>query len=84
MKNKFESVKINDTVLFENSEGNKETGVVTEVKKSLFIVRSMGVYVDNNDVKCFHDTFFTFHKTGTKTHSHYTHGNAIEVNGSIN
>ena len=82
MKNrKFENVQLNQTVTFEE-RGKVETGVVCEVEKNKFVLRALRSW-DVNGVETFYDKSFRFFKTGTKTHSHYTHGNAIEITGSI-
>jgi hypothetical protein len=78
---KFESVQLNQTVTFEE-KGMIETGVVCEVKENTFKVRALRSW-DNNGVITFYDSFFNFFKTGTKSHSHYTYGNAIAISGTI-
>lgn len=78
---KFQQVKINDTVTFEE-KGMIETGVVCEVKENTFTVRALRSW-DKNGVVCFTESLFNFYKTGTKSHSHYTYGNAIAISGSI-
>ena len=79
---KFEQVKEGDTVSFEEN-GMIEHGIVSEVKNNTFIVRALRSW-DNNGVISYYDAFFNFYKTGTKSHSHYTYGNAIRITVSIN
>jgi hypothetical protein len=78
---KFESVQLNQTVTFEE-KGMIETGVVCEVNENTFKVRALRSW-DNNGLITFYDSFFNFFKTGTKSHSHYTYGNAIAISGTI-
>ena len=78
---KFETVQLNQTVTFED-KGMVETGVVCEVKENTFILRALRGW-DKNGVMCYNDSFFNFLKTGTKSHSHYTYGNAIQITGTI-
>ena len=78
---KFENVELDQIVTFEE-KGMIESGVVCEVKENTFILRALRMW-DDNGVKSFYDRYFSFFKTGTKSHSHYTHGNAIEITGRI-
>lgn len=78
---KFDNVEVNQTVTF-NENGMIETGVVCEVKENTFTLRAIRSW-DNNGVMNYHDSFFNFFKTGTKSHSHYTYGNAIEITGKV-
>lgn len=78
---KFDTVELNQTVTFEE-KGMIETGVVCEVNENTFTLRALRVW-DNNGVMSYHDSFFNFFKTGTKSHSHYTYGNAIEITGTV-
>jgi hypothetical protein len=78
MKNrKFENVKIGQIVTFKENE-MVESGIVTNVNENTFTLRALRCW-DNNGVKSFYDSFFNFYKTGTKSHSHYTYDNAIEI-----
>lgn len=78
---KFDTVELNQTVTFEEKR-MIETGVVCEVKENTFTLRALRSW-DNNGVMTYHDSFFNFFKTGTKSHSHYTYGNAIEITGTV-
>ena len=78
---KFENVEVNQTVTFKEN-GMVQTGVVTEVKKHTFTLRALRCF-DNNGVMSYYDSFYNFYKTGTKSHSHYTYGDAIEITGAI-
>lgn len=78
---KFDTVKLNQTVTFEE-KGMIETGVVCEVKENTFTLRALRSW-DNNGVMTYHDSFFNFFKTGTKSHSHYTYGDAIAITGTV-
>jgi hypothetical protein len=78
---KFESVQLNQTVTFEEN-GMIETGVVCEVNENTFKVRALRSW-DKNGVLCYTNHIFNFYKTGTKSHSHYTYGNAIAITGTI-
>jgi len=78
---KFDTVELNQTVTFEE-KGMIETGVVCEVKENTFTLRAVRCW-DNNGVMNYHDSFFNFFKTGTKSHSHYTYGNAIAITGTV-
>jgi hypothetical protein len=74
---KFENVSVGQTVTFEEN-GKIESGIVHEVKENTFTLRALRSW-DNNGVMSYHDSFFNFYKTGTKSHSHYTYGNAIDI-----
>lgn len=78
---KFDTVEVNQTVTFEEN-GMIETGVVCEVKQNTFTLSALRSW-DNNGVITYYDKFFNFLKTGTKSHSHYTYGNAIEITGTV-
>jgi hypothetical protein len=78
---KFENVEVDQIVSFEE-KGMIETGVVCEVKENTFTLRALRMW-DDNGVKSFYERYFSFLKTGTKSHSHYTHGNAIQITGRI-
>lgn len=78
---KFDTVELNQTVTFEE-KGMIETGVVCEVKENKFTQRAVRGW-DDNGVMSYNDSFFNFYKTGTKTHSHYTYGNAIAITGRV-
>ena len=80
---KFEMISVNDTITFENN-GLIETGVVTGVSPNKFVIRYMTSWINNNDVVCYYDKELWFFKTGTKTHINHTHGNAIEITGTVN
>jgi len=78
---KFDSVKVDQEVYFEEN-GMIESGVVIEVYDNKFVVRALRCY-DKDGVLSYYDKKFSFFKTGTKTHSHYTYGNAIQIVGTI-
>ena len=78
---KFENVELNQTVTFEEN-GMIETGVVCDVKENVFILRALRSW-DNNGVISYFEKNFSFLKTGTKSHSHHTNGNAIAITGNI-
>ena len=78
---KFDTVELNQTVTFQE-KGMIETGVVCEVKENTFTLRALRSW-NNNGIMSYHDSFFNFFKTGTKSHSHYTYGNAIEITGTV-
>jgi len=78
---KFENVELNQTVTFEEN-GMIETGVVCNVENNKFTLRAFRIW-DNNGVNSFYEKQFNFFKTGTKTHSHHIHGNALEITGTI-
>ena len=75
---KFENVKEGNIVSFYNQNKMIEQGIVTSVNTKTFQVRTLDFY-DRNGIKCFYDFYHNFFKTGTKSHSHYTYGNAIEI-----
>jgi hypothetical protein len=78
---KFDTVEINQTVTFEEN-GMIETGVVCNVEHNKFTLRALRSW-DNNGVNTFYEKQFSFFKTGTKTHSHHTNGNAIQITGNV-
>ncbi len=78
---KFENVELNQTVTFQEN-GMIETGVVCNVEHNKFTLRALRSW-DNNGVNTFYEKTFSFFKTGTKTHSHHTNGNAIKITGTI-
>jgi hypothetical protein len=78
---KFENVELDQIVTFEE-EGMIETGVVFEVKENTFTLRALRMW-DDNGVKSFYERYYTFLKTGTKSHYRHTHGNAIQITGRI-
>jgi hypothetical protein len=81
---KFENVELNQTVTFEEN-GMIETGVVCNVEHNKFTLRALREFRswDNNGVNTFYEKQFKFFKTGTKTHSHHTNGNAIAITGNV-
>lgn len=79
---KFESVKVGDVVRFMNKNIH-DSGVVVKVTNNVFTIRNIKYY-DHDGVKKFHESFYNFLKTGTKSNRHYTYGNAIDIIGSIN
>lgn len=81
MAQKFENIQINDVVRFYNNQ-KIESGVVCDVLKNKFTVRTIDYWEDNGVIK-FYDSYFSFFKTGTKTNKFYLYGNAIEVIGTI-
>lgn len=82
MKNrKFENIKINQTVTFEEN-GMIETGVVCDVQYNKFTLKATRIW-NNNGVNTFYEKRFAFFKTGTKTHPHHTNGNAIQITGTV-
>jgi hypothetical protein len=74
---KFEHVKIGQTISFEEN-GMIETAIVSKVDKNTFSAQALRFW-NNNGVKSFYTMTFNFLKTGTKSHPHYTYGNAIEI-----
>ena len=78
---KFENVELNQTVTFEDN-GMIEVGVVCNVEDNKFTLRVWRNW-DNNGVISFNVNKLNFFKTGTKTHSHHTNGNAIQITGTI-
>jgi hypothetical protein len=78
---KFENVELNQTVTFEDN-GMIETGVVCNVEDNKFTLRVWRNW-DNCGIITFNETKLNFFKTGTKTHSHHTNGNAIKITGTI-
>ena len=79
--NTFQSVQLNQTVSFEEN-GKIETGVVCEVKENTFTLRALRCW-NKNGVMSYHESFFNFFKTGTKSHPNYTYGNAIAITGCV-
>ena len=79
---KFENVKVGQTVSFEEN-GMTEHGIVSDVRENTFTVSALRSW-DKNGVPCYFDKTFNFFKTGTKSHSHYTHGNAIAITCVLN
>ena len=63
-------------------KGMIETGVVCNVEHNKFTLRALRSW-DNNGVNTFYEKQFSFFKTGTKTHSHHTNGNAIQITGNV-
>lgn len=78
---KFYNVELNQIVTFED-KGMIETGIVCKVNENTFTLRALRSW-DNNGVKCFYECLYNFFKTGTKSHSRYTYGNAIQIIGTI-
>ena len=78
---KFENVAINQIVSF-NEKGMIETGVVCDIKENTFTLRALRLW-DKNGVVSYQNCLFNFYKTGTKSHSHYTYGDAIEIIGNV-
>ena len=78
---KFDNVELNQTITFLEN-GMIETGAVCKVDKNTFTLRVLRCW-DNNGMMTYYDAHFSFYKTGTKSHSHYTHGNAIEITGNL-
>ena len=78
---KFDSVELGNIVSFEE-DGKIETGVVSIVEHNKFQITALRSW-DNNGVTTYYDRTWMFFKTGTKTHSHHTNGNAIEITGNI-
>ena len=78
---KFDTVELNQTVTFEEN-GMIETGVVCNVEDNKFTLRALRTWNNNGVIVCY-DKLFSFFKTGTKTHSHHTNGNAIQITGTI-
>jgi hypothetical protein len=76
---KFENVQLNDVIIFQDGD-KRILGVVTNVLDNKFVVRAHRSYVKQNNVMAYHYLFYSFFKTGTKTSSRYTYGNAIEIN----
>lgn len=78
---KFENIEINQIVTFEENK-MIESGVVCNVENNKFTLRALRSW-NNNGVIEFFEKQFNFFKTGTKTHSHHTNGNAIAIVGTI-
>ena len=78
---KFENVQVNQTVTFEEN-GMIETGVVCNVEHNKFIVTALRCW-DKYGIISYYDKKFSFFKTGIKTHSRHTNGNAIAITGNI-
>ena len=78
---KFDTVQLNQIVTFEEN-GMIESGVVTMVESNKFSLTALRSW-NNNGILSYYDKTFTFFKTGTKTHSHHTNGNAIQIVGNI-
>jgi hypothetical protein len=78
---KFNNVQLNQIVTFEEN-GMIESGVVCKVEHNKFTVRALRCW-DKNGINTFYEKQFTFFKTGTKTHSHHTNGNAIQITGNV-
>ena len=81
--NKFNEVSIGDIISFEN-RGMIEQGIVCEVTDKTFIISALVYFKDISGVDGFITRHYHFHKTGTKTHHRYTHGNAIAITSNIN
>jgi len=73
----FENIQIGNEVTFINSDNKQEIGVVTKLDNRKFTIRTAYVWKDHNGVNHISDKFFSFYKSGIKTHSHYNYGNAI-------
>jgi hypothetical protein len=78
---KFDLVELGNIVSFEE-DGKIETGVVSIVEHNKFQITALRCW-DKNGVMTYYDRTWSFFKTGTKTHSHHTNGNAIEITGNI-
>ena len=80
---KFNEVSIGDIVTFEN-RGLVYEAIVSEVTEKTFVVRALVYFQNINGVGTYTTKYYHFHKTGTKTHHRYTHGNAIAITSNIN
>ena len=80
---KFNAVTIGDVVTFEQ-RGMIEQGIVCEVTDKTFVIRALVYFKNINGVGTYTTKHYHFHKTGTKTHHRYTHGNAIAITSTIN
>jgi hypothetical protein len=78
---KFDNVQLNQIVTFYEND-MIQTGVVCNVENNKFTLRALRCW-DNNGIIAYNEQMFTFFKTGTKTHAHYTYGNAIEITGNV-
>lgn len=82
MKNarKFEDVKIGDEVSFINQNKQIETALVSDVEHNKFTLRTISIFKnpETNYTKI-KDMYWSFFKTGTKTHHRYICGNALEI-----
>lgn len=77
----FENVKLGNEVGFINSDNMVETGIVSYVDDKKFSITA--IIVENMEgVISVRDFKYNFFKTGTKSHSHYTYGNAISFKKS--
>jgi hypothetical protein len=73
---KFENVQLENEVDFINSDNMIVTGIVSNVDDRKFSVSS--VILENIEgVISIRKFKYNFLKTGTKSNSHYTYGNAI-------
>jgi len=75
---KFENVEVNGEIHFTNKDGQIERAVITEVHSNKFVARHLQTLIDHDGVMKIYDSFISFFKTGTKTHSHYNYGNCLE------
>lgn len=78
----FENIQIGNEVEFVNSEGLIQTAIVSQVNKNTFSLDVIMCWKDENNVLKIYSLVHNFLKTGTKSHSHYTYGNAISFRKS--
>jgi len=82
MKTTFQSIELNNEVVFENN-ALRLTGLVVEVKQNTFTVTCLCCY-NNNGIKSFYTQYFNFmKKSGKKASYRNTYGNAISFNRSF-
>lgn len=82
MKNlrKFEDVKLGDEITFINENKQIQSALVSNVEHNKFTIRTISVFKNpSNNHTEIRDFYWSFFKTGTKTHHRYVCGNAIEI-----
>ena len=86
MKNaQFNNVKVGDMVsYYSDLNGSISEAVVTEVTEKMFVITTLSHWLKPDGIHSFREVQMNFHKSGTKSHHRYTHGNAIAITSSIN
>jgi hypothetical protein len=82
---KFKNVQVGDIVTYYSDlSGSISEAVVSEVNDKMFVLTTLSYWQKPDGVHSFSEKKMNFHKSGTKSHHRYTHGNAIEITSSVN
>jgi len=83
--NEFNKVQLGDIVsYYSDLKGSISEAVVTEVTEKMFVLTTLSHWQKPDGMHSFREIQMNFHKTGTKSHHRYTHGNAIAITSSVN